>query len=629
MENNHKDTVKHILISAVGSALFYGVAAVIGWLTEHAAAVGGLQTHWAILLGVLAFLCAAIALNLVDVWLVRRRQRNLPGATSQPQRIPLETGRQECPDRWPHQLADSQKEDVSPYVHFTEWQLSTIDLGGTLPCVRFSFELYNASLFDVAIEDNIKGHINFNGHRLEGAILPYQWIVNEIPTKGTPIFFTIEQRLAPAELQLISNSLKQPDARFELHWLKIAVKGGKESPDVRRRQLRIARPFIELYRSDARLKELTVECESKGQYISTLQGHIFDRDTQIQLQAETISSLQDKINAGCPDKWLHEIAAAQEAQIDSFVRVQECRIDEMSLVKPPSYVRFAFTFDNRSVFDLIVNHQTGGYIMFREVRLGGYLFAPENKDILIPHGQSGKLIIEQRVSPDEATLIWQSDHVPHSNFIFRWLEISYMGTTDFPEIAKHQFAITDILDVSRQGSSRQEMLLSQENAPFDEDNWLFDANDGWTIADRCIRVTRCPTGGLFKSGIAWSDYAFNFQFKIVNEYAGWIIRARDRDHYLMIQCGHAQIRLHTRMLGEDGIVETRLERPMIPIDSTQEEWTKVRTEVLGAAIRIWINEKVIWSSSNFLNRFQFGTIGFRCDGSEEALFRNIYVQSLS
>jgi hypothetical protein len=55
------------------------------------------------------------------------------------------------------------------------------------------------------------------------------------------------------------------------------------------------------------------------------------------------------------------------------------------------------------------------------------------------------------------------------------------------------------------------------------------------------------------------------------------------------------------------------------------EWNKVQAEVIGHSIKVWIEEKLVWSDSGLLNDFAMGTVGFCCSHDEHALFRYIKV----
>ncbi len=51
----------------------------------------------------------------------------------------------------------------------------------------------------------------------------------------------------------------------------------------------------------------------------------------------------------------------------------------------------------------------------------------------------------------------------------------------------------------------------------------------------------------------------------------------------------------------------------------------MKTEVRGYAIRVLINEHVVFEDHNLLKEYPVGRVGFRCCGPEHALFKNIKV----
>lgn len=141
-------------------------------------------------------------------------------------------------------------------------------------------------------------------------------------------------------------------------------------------------------------------------------------------------------------------------------------------------------------------------------------------------------------------------------------------------------------------------------------------------------MTGSVFGGICKIGSTWEKYEFTFEFKIINKCAAWIARARSREHYVMIQCNKRQVRPHTlTVIKQPNEAPKRMFRVVTEIDHglSLDEWNRVRIEVRGHGIKVWIEEKLVWSDSELLEYFPMGTVGFRCSGDEHALFRNIRV----
>lgn len=170
-----------------------------------------------------------------------------------------------------------------------------------------------------------------------------------------------------------------------------------------------------------------------------------------------------------------------------------------------------------------------------------------------------------------------------------------------------------------------ETLLGDEQAS-NITAWLHKGK--WSADKDGLSVTDSFLGGICKIGATWENYEVRFDFKIINKAAGWIVRAKSLDHYVMIQCNKNQLSPHIRkILSVSGDPPAPNFKVVDKIAHELEltEWNRVKTEVVGHHIKVWVNDKHIWSDSDLLQDFQFGTIGFRCSGREHALFRNIQV----
>jgi len=170
-------------------------------------------------------------------------------------------------------------------------------------------------------------------------------------------------------------------------------------------------------------------------------------------------------------------------------------------------------------------------------------------------------------------------------------------------------------------------ILLDETASANLSNWSF-GSDQWFSDQDGLSVTRSLFGGICKIGLTWENYELVFEFKIINKCAAWIVRAASPEHYVMIQCNNRQIRPHTLTMIKQPNEPPRLKFPVVTeIDHelALAEWNKVRTQVCGHGIKVWIGEKLVWSDSELLKGFPMGTVGFRCAGDEHALFRSIRV----
>ncbi len=183
------------------------------------------------------------------------------------------------------------------------------------------------------------------------------------------------------------------------------------------------------------------------------------------------------------------------------------------------------------------------------------------------------------------------------------------------------------------------------------DNWDFIGL--WKLVDKgIISITGSDEGGVTKIGSQWENYTFSFEARIINKCIGVIVRAQDLNNYYMFQIRADKIRPHLRKLIPVLIDEPRdegddhqkpIHRPVIykiswlndrstsdeefqpsPISPELIGWFKVKIEVYGQSIKIWINDELMLQRSNLIT-FPTGKIGFRNNVSEVAYVKNIKV----
>ena len=121
-------------------------------------------------------------------------------------------------------------------------------------------------------------------------------------------------------------------------------------------------------------------------------------------------------------------------------------------------------------------------------------------------------------------------------------------------------------------------------------NWK--PNGEWSIEeDGILSVTNTRWGGFYKIGSTWENYIFEFEFKIINKCAGWIVRydAGLLGGMLMIQCQNDKLRPHSRFSMRDFKVINE-----IPLSEELKEWNKGSTEVKGDTVKVFINNALIW-----------------------------------
>jgi hypothetical protein len=195
-------------------------------------------------------------------------------------------------------------------------------------------------------------------------------------------------------------------------------------------------------------------------------------------------------------------------------------------------------------------------------------------------------------------------------------------------------------NLRRRVSKVEDQLRILENLPetlLDEitsanlSNWSY-GSDQWTSDQDGLSVTDSLFGGICKIGTTWENYEFAFEFKIMHQCAAWIVRASSGGHYVMIQCNSDQVRPHvlTTRRGADNRV-ARVFQVVKEVEHglSLSEWNRARTEVLGHGIKVWINDRLVFSDSELLESFPMGTVGFRAAEDEHVLFRSIKVTKKS
>lgn len=218
----------------------------------------------------------------------------------------------------------------------------------------------------------------------------------------------------------------------------------------------------------------------------------------------------------------------------------------------------------------------------------------------------------------------------------------------------------------------QSRLLKLVSGEFYDDfrsglnNWEY-GGEGWKTefenGTPLLSVSESQDGGISKKGFSWNDYQFSFKTKIISKNSGWIIRAENRNKYIMIQLwmeklDSPKIRLHYRVPPSSERQIQWIVAEEIAISSDKKikilEWVDVRIAVLGSTIDIYLNNQhcahyfipdpIRWenkfitiaeegrpSEKTYIDSINYpvGRIGFRCSGgAEHAHFREVRVKPL-
>jgi len=83
----------------------------------------------------------------------------------------------------------------------------------------------------------------------------------------------------------------------------------------------------------------------------------------------------------------------------------------------------------------------------------------------------------------------------------------------------------------------------------DKDAWIGSGIFEYSKTDSCFRITNAESGYIYSKCLTWSDYQLKFDFKIVKNCLGVILRATNVSNYVMLQINEDGIRPHVRING--------------------------------------------------------------------------------
>ncbi len=131
-----------------------------------------------------------------------------------------------------------QKEDINDYVKldmFFFWRIEEMPN----PHIIFRFRVFNKSIFDVTLENEIGGYIEFRREILQGGKLFYGE-PEKIKSSGHN-WFSFKYRLKSEELAFFSNYEEVLENDFDISNLILTVKSSDKSPKFTSKQIRIER----------------------------------------------------------------------------------------------------------------------------------------------------------------------------------------------------------------------------------------------------------------------------------------------------------------------------------------------------------------------------------------------------
>jgi hypothetical protein len=187
-------------------------------------------------------------------------------------------------------------------------------------------------------------------------------------------------------------------------------------------------------------------------------------------------------------------------------------------------------------------------------------------------------------------------------------------------------------------------------------DWIGEGAFEYDRAGGVYTITNSSSGFIFSKCLAWSDYTFSFEFKIINASVGTIIRATNLSNLVMLQIFEHGIKPHIRINGFWTWWEPDAVRLRFSTNLTLDDWYKCVLKCDKSRIHIKIfnsagdsqlldrewripsgqiaygtaesPDKPVTNVVPFPINLEFGTVGFRNDNVEKAAVRNALIEKL-
>lgn len=189
----------------------------------------------------------------------------------------------------------------------------------------------------------------------------------------------------------------------------------------------------------------------------------------------------------------------------------------------------------------------------------------------------------------------------------------------------------------------------------DKDDWIGSGIFEYVKVASCFQITNTDPGGyIFSKCLTWSDYKYEFGFKIVNECLGAIVRAVNLSNLGMLQITKSGIRAHICINGGWFFWEAKDTGLAFGEALSLDKWyvCQIFCEKQDITIKIYEEKELIfdrqWKIPGGKIEFSFpknehdknpikipspinleyGSVGFRNSGNEKALIKNVLVEKM-
>lgn len=188
----------------------------------------------------------------------------------------------------------------------------------------------------------------------------------------------------------------------------------------------------------------------------------------------------------------------------------------------------------------------------------------------------------------------------------------------------------------------------------DKDNWIGSGRFDYIRSHRCFSITDADPGYIYSPCLNWSNYNFSFNFKILKYGLGVIIRAVNLMNYAMIQLTTEGVRPHIKINGGWALWGHKETDLVFSESLSKDKWYrctiscennlitiklyKGQTEIFNRVWNIPIGSIIFDFRKEekdpnpvkipFPIALEYGSVGFRNYGDENALLKNVFVEKL-
>lgn len=151
-------------------------------------------------------------------------------------------------NQWLFNREERQREHIENYVYLEKVDYVMTNEYG-FPYIQFALTIFNASVYDIALEETLGGKILFRAEPLQ----EQKWIDQPPPSieLNSKVVIRIHQRVSNAEIQFIKDGIESRRNRsnllppeFQFGNLIITIKGSENFPQVQPKTLKIARSVV-------------------------------------------------------------------------------------------------------------------------------------------------------------------------------------------------------------------------------------------------------------------------------------------------------------------------------------------------------------------------------------------------